>query len=491
MGKSNIVIGKSLEQYKSKYKNYKKHLYSFTKKEVEELDKQAGTIGAKWALRKHKWMLIGDTYYQIPRAPRLMWFKGLSGGAKLATCLITLGVVGGVAGTTTYFLLTKQDVKIDDSVSGMADVLEVKKDSDGNKVITIQSKPGFQQFSSITVKIGEDTLTEKEYSYRVSNDQLKYLITIYKATLEKHKGPIIIIPVEGEPEKEFDGTVTDEEWNSSIDLIVGDLTKRNFTVNQVSEQLGRTIETEYCINSIYTKIINKSETTFSKIVGINNVIQFSTNGIITTLHDDSYIDLMFLKDFKNIKKDFTYNSDLKTYHIDIEEPLNEFSYDIKFKDKQHIESIVRKNNSQLFVGGDSTFTISKYNETQQFEIPEITNMVENYTEEGTNLIYDAYSFNAYKDNAKCFYDVDLSGKSIAPDTNIIISLVDNNQDSYLSDWTVVGSNGSMLSPTYDSQNKTISIVSNDIKKISIFAQCTTDISTETDLTLKVSYTPSH
>jgi len=96
MAKNNIVFNMSLEQYNKKYHNHRYRLIKFNKKEVEEFDKKHNR-NDKCLLATRKWALIGDAYYEIPRAPRFTWFRNLHVGIQIGTCVLAAGAVAGGA----------------------------------------------------------------------------------------------------------------------------------------------------------------------------------------------------------------------------------------------------------------------------------------------------------------------------------------------------------------------------------------------------------
>jgi len=101
MRKNHIITNLSLEQYNKKYRNRRYRLVKFTKKEVEDFDKKHER-NDKCVLATRKWALIGDTYYEIPRAPRFTWFRNLNTGVQIATSIV---LAGGVASAVTFPLL--------------------------------------------------------------------------------------------------------------------------------------------------------------------------------------------------------------------------------------------------------------------------------------------------------------------------------------------------------------------------------------------------
>jgi len=209
---NNIIFNKKLEDYNKKYRNGRYRLLKYTKKEVEQYDKLANqTFKAKnYLLKGRKWTLIGDTYYEIPRAPRMIWLRNINVGAKVATCALLGGAVAGGAGYGIYAAITnKQPVKpdpgpgpqpepvverevvIDSSMAGDLKISNKETTPEGIKcTIDVIDQTAFINGIS-EVKIGETTLVEEtDYSFNLDTKQL----IINKSALDAHKGKIIIKP---------------------------------------------------------------------------------------------------------------------------------------------------------------------------------------------------------------------------------------------------------------------------------------------------------
>jgi len=107
---------KTLEQYNKKYRNGRYKLLKYSKKEVEAFDKEAlkSSINTKnYLLKGRKWVLIGDTYYEIPRPIRFTWARNVNAGVKALTCCLVGGAVIGGAGYGIYYLIkNKQPVPV-------------------------------------------------------------------------------------------------------------------------------------------------------------------------------------------------------------------------------------------------------------------------------------------------------------------------------------------------------------------------------------------
>lgn len=106
---NNIILNYTLEKYNKKYRNRRHRLLKYTKKQVEDFDKQYGhyifndkTYKLEfdyYLLKDRKWALIDDTYYEIPKPVRVTWFRNLSVGAQLITCVVG---VGGVTSAVVF-----------------------------------------------------------------------------------------------------------------------------------------------------------------------------------------------------------------------------------------------------------------------------------------------------------------------------------------------------------------------------------------------------
>jgi len=105
MNNKNIIFNHTLEQYNKKYRNLRHKLLKFTTKQVQDFDKQYGhyTYNSKtyslefdhYLLKDRKWWYIKETdsYYEIPNAPRFVWFRNLNAGIQAVSCLLAAGVI--------------------------------------------------------------------------------------------------------------------------------------------------------------------------------------------------------------------------------------------------------------------------------------------------------------------------------------------------------------------------------------------------------------
>jgi len=105
-----IYTNHTLEEYNKKYRNRRYRLLKITKKEVEEFDKKNSTKIKGYLLSGRKWWLIGDTYYEIPKAPRFTWFRNLNVAVQVGCCLLGVGVIA-TAVTVPLVLLNQNNVE--------------------------------------------------------------------------------------------------------------------------------------------------------------------------------------------------------------------------------------------------------------------------------------------------------------------------------------------------------------------------------------------
>lgn len=199
--KKQIITNLTLKAYEKKYKNHKKHLLSFSKNEVETLDKQAGTIGENYVLKKRRWALIGDTYYELPKPYRKMWFRGLTAAGKMWACIIPIGVVGalGGAGYGVYYLLNNGGIKIKGDFAKYVKVDKTEYDQDGNYVISFAMSDNKKIYHICSCRIGDTSLSEVIGSSFNPSDNCEFMfkdfkVIISKNTMNAYKGRISIEP---------------------------------------------------------------------------------------------------------------------------------------------------------------------------------------------------------------------------------------------------------------------------------------------------------
>jgi len=214
----NIIFNKKLEEYNKKYRNGRYKLLKYTKKEVEQYDKIANqTIKTKnYLLKGRKWALIGDTYYEIPKAPRALWFRNMNAGVKAATCALVGGAAIGGAGYGIYVAVANKggqpvkpdptpvidrDIDLDESSKNYIGLSDKKMTSEGFECVLSVKDPETTGFTDyVTIKIGDTKLEKEDYTF----DKTTGKLTIKKSALDKHKGKISIAPL-------FTKTATAEE----------------------------------------------------------------------------------------------------------------------------------------------------------------------------------------------------------------------------------------------------------------------------------------
>jgi len=182
MENKNIIFNCALEQYNKKYRNRRHRLLKYTKKDVEEFDKKYGHYSYdgktkalnfnKFLLKKRKWALIGDTYYEIPKPVRFTWFRNLSAGVQAITCLVGAGVVATAIAVPSVLLnnsaptITVEGADIDQSASH----IELHKDS-----YIVLKEQGSRSIIDVTeVKVGGNAITkETDWTYNDKKVDIK------------------------------------------------------------------------------------------------------------------------------------------------------------------------------------------------------------------------------------------------------------------------------------------------------------------------------
>jgi len=191
MNNKNISFNHTLEEYKKKYRNYKYKLLKHTKKEVEDFDKHSSSHKKNILLLDRKWWLIGDTYYEIPKAPRYTWFRNLSAGLQATICIIGVGVIT-TSISVPLAVLNNDEVIIPEKVEGAN--IEFEKKTEEGYVYKIAAKESTKKITNVeSVYIGEDKLVEvEEYTVEIKEDTVELIIK--ESTFKKHKGSIKVNP---------------------------------------------------------------------------------------------------------------------------------------------------------------------------------------------------------------------------------------------------------------------------------------------------------
>lgn len=89
----NVITNHNLDEYIKKYRNNKYKLLKFSKKEIESFDKLFSPKHKNYLLNNKNWWLIGDTYYEIPKAPRWTWFRNLNNACQVGTLVVLGGII--------------------------------------------------------------------------------------------------------------------------------------------------------------------------------------------------------------------------------------------------------------------------------------------------------------------------------------------------------------------------------------------------------------
>jgi len=237
MSKEKNVIACSLESYNKKYRNRKHRLLKYTKKEVEQFDKANKT--KDYLLRGHKWALIKDTYYEIPKAPRLTWFRNLNAAAQAGICVLGAGVVA-TAITVPLVVLNNggSNIIIDPEFKDDVNIDYVGKYDDGGDIYKVSPKTtSTKELVGIKeVYIGNDLLiNQTEYFTKESQSNSKTIhVIIRKVALDNHKGKIRIVPT---LESKEEG-ISEQDWKNAFDALTGE--DRNYKNNWTLEESGVT-----------------------------------------------------------------------------------------------------------------------------------------------------------------------------------------------------------------------------------------------------------
>jgi len=377
--KSNIITNLTFKQYEKKYKNYKKHLYSFTKQEVLDFDRQANTIGEHYVLNKRRWALIGDTYYEIPKPIRPMWFKGLSIAGKLATCIIPVGVVGalGGAGYGIYYAISQNNKPKSDGVSveitgdakDYIEPLTFTKNSDGDLVTTIKFKDSHTKSEidtkKSTIELDGVVLTLKK-DYIIDSKTLD--LTIYKSAI-KSDNPKIKITIVKKEEKGIE--VTSEEWNAAVNYLITNNSSRNVTVDIVNNLLAKQNGTVY-IDGLDEKIYSKTTSYEGFIKNIGKLFYESSvetgnnwvaNETIKSFEFDRAINLNKIRFLLDKHSKFTFDGEKYVFSNDSGSQI------VKFDSDKHISySHCVTKASGKSKATDFELTFSNY-KTTEFSMP--------------------------------------------------------------------------------------------------------------------------
>lgn len=220
MDKNNIIFGKTLDEYKQKYKHIKYRLLKHTQKAVDDFDKLHGT--RNYLLKDRRWYFINDVYYEAPNAPRYTWFRSLPIKAQILTCsFLGCGVITAVAVPTIIAVTNKTEyIKFDDASSFIditdknaqkqikeATIVKVTTDTDGSKVFNIsfnntQINHDYEFTNNVIAKVVDpddstkSTILKKDVDYTVvTKDDGSQEIKIKPETVAEHKGNIQITPV--------------------------------------------------------------------------------------------------------------------------------------------------------------------------------------------------------------------------------------------------------------------------------------------------------
>jgi len=208
--KSNILPTIKLDEYKKKYRHRTFKLLKYTKKDVEAFDKANNT--KDFLLQGRYWTLIGDTYYEIPKAPRLTWFRNLNAAAQAGICVLGAGVVAtAVAVPLTVINANKPNFYIDPAVEKDASIEIVEKRDDGSVVYKVTAKSSTKVISGIKeVYIGDDKLKEtEEYVVEQNNEKSSLKLVILKVAFDNHQGTVRVYPiVEAAPAEKVTITLT-------------------------------------------------------------------------------------------------------------------------------------------------------------------------------------------------------------------------------------------------------------------------------------------
>jgi len=165
-----VTKGKSLIQYNTKYRNVRYKLLKYTKKEVVDFDKfiDKELVKSKnYLLKGRKWVLIDDTYYEIPKPIRWVWFRNLSKGIQAATCVALAGVVAGSTVLTFHLIKISKMVDEEHWLNALNEITDITKNR--NFTFTGEFDFVFTSNSSKTARIKETVFVVNNEEHVIKN----------------------------------------------------------------------------------------------------------------------------------------------------------------------------------------------------------------------------------------------------------------------------------------------------------------------------------
>jgi len=180
----NVYLNHTLLEYNKKYRNYTHALLKYTKKQVEDFDKQYShytynnksyPLNNNYLLESRKWWLINDTYYEVPKAPRLVWFRNLNSSIQIGISILG---IGGVTSAVIFPILTNtiwknktEDIKYeeinveyDDDYGCHAKTISLTKDVNYRIICTLG-----EQYSETINNDSFFDITDNSYEDKTNN----------------------------------------------------------------------------------------------------------------------------------------------------------------------------------------------------------------------------------------------------------------------------------------------------------------------------------
>jgi len=263
----NIIINRTLEQYNKKYRNRRYKLLQFTKKEVESFDIKNNSKGCNYILKGRKWALIDDTYYEIPKAPRWIWFRNLNAAVQIGCCLLVAGAIATAITIPVHNTIVEQgyidNPTIDPAIKSEAVVTIKEKTEKGVTYQVAPKNPSLKtivKISKVTkgnVELVDKTDYECSKPTSMSNETgTSVLLTIFASTMSKYKGEIVITPTTQYVNLNVTTSVTYGTYtgDSTIQAVIGE---KDITI---------TPNTGYLLPDVVT--VTNADSTYDKTTGV-------------------------------------------------------------------------------------------------------------------------------------------------------------------------------------------------------------------------------
>jgi len=266
-----IKSNHTVEEYSKKYRNRKHRLIKYTKKEVEDFDKKYSTDIKDYLLKDRKWWLIGDTYYEIPKAPRLTWFRNLNAGVQASCCLLAAGVVATAVTVPTVMLLNHKTVVEEHKAVIDVEIKDVtctqKTLDNGALEITLKYDTVNKEIKSLSVTMG-DQILKLNSDYTFSDDK----IVINKDVLDNNKTVEITIKPVLENKIGAKSIIINK---TSVEIEEGKITE---VTASLSDKASKTITAKSSDESVATVVGEENEFGITGKKAGNATITFTCEG---------------------------------------------------------------------------------------------------------------------------------------------------------------------------------------------------------------------